>query len=186
MALMSDNHQEILSSTYSKKAVMKKILITVVLGFASATAQAECGDPAGPKVNWAGCFLKDQNLAGKDLSGANLNGAFLTGANLSGANLSGANLIEAHVNDANLNKANLTGANASEAWFTYSDLAGANLSNTNLTKTILNSANLQGANLGGANLTSTKLNNAVWTDGKVCAQGSNGQCHNVNQSSSWR
>jgi len=37
-------------------------------------------------------------------------------------------------------------------------------------------ANLQGANLTGVKLNGVKLGQAIWVDGRVCANGSVGEC----------
>ncbi len=60
-------------------------------------------------------------------------------------------------------------------------LAGADLRQANLTGVNFSGANLSYANLGGAELTGVllqgaRLDGTIWTDGKVCAQGSLGHC----------
>ena len=91
-------------------------LAAVVAAFlVPQAAQAACGDPPAPKVNWSGCDKRGANLLvtnlrGADLSGANLGGAILSRADLSGAILSDANLRAADLSGANLGGADLTGA----------------------------------------------------------------------------
>jgi uncharacterized protein YjbI with pentapeptide repeats len=76
---------------------------------------------------------------------------------LTGADLTGADLQIANLSGANLSGANLSGANLSNAW-----LVDSNLSKAKITKTIFDGATLDGA---------------VWTDGKLCADGSMGMCN---------
>ncbi len=56
------------------------------------------------------------------------------------------------------------------------DLSGANLQHANLKYANLMRANLLQASLKGADLTGVQLGHAVWTDGRVCAEGSVGVC----------
>jgi uncharacterized protein YjbI with pentapeptide repeats len=69
-----------------------------------------------------------------------------------GVDWSNCDKSDVYLNDVYLNDANLYGADLS-----YADLSGANL---------------EGANLYGA-----WLSGAVWTDGRVCAEGSLGACY---------
>jgi len=52
----------------------------------------------------------------------------------------------------------------------------ANLQKVNLLDADLSGANLRGANLSGAILIQAKFDNATWTDGRVCAKHSIGEC----------
>jgi len=74
-------------------------------------------------------------------------------------------------------RANLKGANLSSAVLTNADLSGANLINANLGNANLNGANLTRADLTGANLTGAELTGTVWTDGRICEEGSLGSCN---------
>ncbi|MBT6202958.1 MAG: pentapeptide repeat-containing protein [Rhodospirillaceae bacterium] len=55
--------------------------------------------------------------------------------------------------------------------YSFWDLTGANLSGASLT-----GADLTAATVSGANLTNVNLDVAIWTDGRVCAEGSIGGC----------
>ena len=101
------------------------------------------------------------------LSGADLTGTNLTGANLSGVRLVGAKLTNADLTNTNLSGADLDGAN----------LRNANLSRANLRGAILIESDLTGADLTGANLDGANLSGAIWTDTRVCAEGSIGECN---------
>ncbi|MCI1273815.1 MAG: pentapeptide repeat-containing protein [Clostridiaceae bacterium] len=100
--------------------------------------------------------IEGANLSGKDLSGANFTNTDLEGADLSGANLTGANFTHA-----DLEEVNLKGANLTNAIFYHADLE---------------EADMKGANITGANFKQAELEYAIWSDGRVCAEGSIGGC----------
>ncbi|ABQ25829.1 pentapeptide repeat protein [Geotalea uraniireducens Rf4] len=95
-----------------------------------------------------------RNFDGMNLSGVNLTGFDLTGASLRGANLTNSNLERANLQEANLERANLKSAN--------------------LYMSSLRLANINAANLDGAN-----LDRAIWTEGRICLEGSRGFCKDV-------
>lgn len=72
----------------------------------------------------------------------------------------------------NLSNANLEGINLQGAY-----LKGAKLQNTILRNAKLIDVYLYKADLTGADLTGADLSKAIWTDGRVCAFGSIGQCN---------
>jgi uncharacterized protein YjbI with pentapeptide repeats len=74
-------------------------------------------------------------------------------------------------------RANLKGANLSSAVLTNANLSGANLTNANLGNANLNGANLSKADLTGANLIGAEFTGTVWTDGRICEEGSLGSCN---------
>jgi len=135
-----------------------------------------------------GCDLRNTCLIGANLINARLDGAILAEAHLTWADLRGANLAEAYLintklGGAKLYRTNLSGANLSEARLDGADLREADLSDADLLRADLSEANLAGANLSGANLNDAKLSGAnlsgaTWPDGKVCAEGSIGECKN--------
>ncbi len=114
-----------------------------------------------PGVDWRDSSMAQMRLDGANLQGANLSGSILQLANLKGANLMLANLTGAHLHAVNLQDSNLTMANLSSANLLDADLSGANLLGANLQKAILIQA---------------KFGGATWPDGRVCAQGSVGEC----------
>ncbi len=129
-----------------------------------------------PGAQCTGAVRIGANLEGVDMSNASMTTMRLDRANLRRANLSGAILQLS-----NLKGADLTLANLERAHLHAVNLRGANLMLANLTKVSLLDADLRGANLTGANLTgailiAAKLGNAIWTDGRVCAKGSVGEC----------
>ena len=114
-----------------------------------------------PGADMHNSSMTTMRLDNANLERANLSNAILQLSNLKGANLMLANLQGAHMHGVNLEKANLM---------------MANLTKVNLMDANLSGANLRGANLSGAILLKTKLDNATWTDGRVCAVGSIGEC----------
>lgn len=113
--------------------------------------QPQCGKAAAPGIDWSGCDMQGKLLRGVDLSRAKLDYANFSRADLSGSRLEHVSLVGANLNAADLNNV---------------DLSNADLSNTDLTD-----ANLLSATLDGA-----VLSHAIWSDGRVCAEGSVGQC----------
>lgn len=117
-------------------------------------AGAQNGCRIGPEAKCAGA-----NLEGRDLRGVNLRRADLRGANLRGANLAGADLGNA-------------------------DFSGADMRFTNLGGAALFGTKMVGANLTGAGLrfqdlrSDTDVSRALMPDGKMCADGSLGDCRN--------
>ena len=133
--------------------------------------QADCHAAAGPGMNWSSCAKQAVELENQDLQGAVLRNSKLIAANFMGANLLQADLAYADLSSANLShavllKANLKGANLKSADLSYADLKDVDLTY----------ADLSNANLGGAELGSARLDNAIWLDGRICAEHSIGQC----------
>ncbi len=114
-----------------------------------------------PGVDMRDASMASMRLDKADLQGANLSGSILQLTSLEGANLMLANLERAHMHGTNLRNANLMMAN----------LTGVNLLDADLT-----GANLRGAKLEGVILLKARLDNATWTDGRICAVGSIGEC----------
>jgi len=125
-----------------------------------------CALPAAPQVNWSGCDKSGAWLRGADLKNADLRWAQLNSVQLGGSNLAYARLEGADLSYADLSRAQLFGANMNHADLGDADLSGADLSY----------ADLRGAKVAAATLTGARLDNAVWPDGRRCAQGSVGQC----------
>ncbi|MDH5472329.1 MAG: pentapeptide repeat-containing protein [Gammaproteobacteria bacterium] len=114
-----------------------------------------------PGVDMHDATMEAMRLDGANLQGANFQRSIMQLANLKGANLMMANLEGAHMHATNLQNANLMMANMQKVNLLDADLRGANL---------------RGANLTGAILIQAKFENATWTDGRVCAAGSVGEC----------
>ncbi len=128
---------------------------------ASLDQAVNCASPAGESVNWGGCDKR-----GAALAGALLRNARLERTRLEDAHLAGAIMEYASAKGANLRNADLHGAKLVAADLTGADLSGADLSG----------ANLRYAVLADALLVGTRLDHAVWSDGRTCAPGSVGAC----------
>jgi uncharacterized protein YjbI with pentapeptide repeats len=131
----------------------------------------ECAQQARPGVNWSNCSFDGRGFARADLTGARMTNMRLSRADFSGARLDGADLSYSEMAVARLRDASLNGAELTGASLRGADLAGADLSGANLSY-----VDLLGADLTGANLRAATLDNAIWTDGRICAPGSVGRC----------
>ncbi len=128
---------------------------------ASLNQEVDCAAAAGEGVNWSAC----------DKRGAALAGALLRNARLDRTRLEDARLAGAVMEYASAKRANLRNADLRGAKLTAADLSGADLSGADLA-----GANLRYAVLTGIVLAGTRLDNAVWSDGRTCAPGSIGGC----------
>ncbi|MCB1875439.1 MAG: pentapeptide repeat-containing protein [Chromatiales bacterium] len=134
-------------------------------------AERSCIAPPAPKVNWSTCNLAGLEAPDALLQGANLRSAKLIGAKLRGADLSGADLSYADLSGADLSYSDL-----SDADLTGAQLANVNLSYSSANAAVLDYADLRGANLNFVSFTATSMNRTIWTDGRICANGSRGAC----------
>lgn len=128
---------------------------------ASLNQAVNCAAVAGEGVNWSACDKRGVALAGAMLRNARLDKTRLEDARMAGAVLEYASAKRANLRNADLRGAKLTAADLSGADLSGADLAGANL---------------RYAVLDGAGLSGTRLDNAVWSDGRACAPGSVGGC----------
>ncbi|HQU15055.1 MAG: hypothetical protein B7Z66_05490 [Chromatiales bacterium 21-64-14] len=157
------------------------VLVVLALGVLSvlahryasrpAVSSPKCSAPPAPGVDWSYCSLEGLHLARVDLTRANLRSANLRGVDLAGANLFGTNLAYASLGTADLHNADL-----SYAQLLGAGLGGADLRDTDLSHANLGYADLRGARIQGAKLAGARLDQAIWTDGRVCADGSRGEC----------
>ncbi|WP_455199358.1 pentapeptide repeat-containing protein [Kaarinaea lacus] len=190
-----DSEQE--KGSYFLRGVMAMLLIAGIVGGAwyyqpwEMLDSADCKAPAQPWVDWSNCLkegvrlaatdlrgarMRNANLAGADLRGSQLGGADIAYTNLVGANLTGTEMSQAALVGANLRNADLSQAKLDKANLAYAVFQGANLTAADLTGADMSNADLKGAMITLAKLSETKLDNAIWTDGKVCAAGSIGEC----------
>ncbi|MCW9039791.1 MAG: pentapeptide repeat-containing protein [Rhodospirillales bacterium] len=116
------------------------------------------------------------NIPGVDMNHASMASMRLDGANMEGANLEGAILQLSNLKGVNLKNGNLERAHLHGVNFQGADLSSANLKHTNLLDADLRGANLKGASLDGAILIKANLSSAIWTDGRICAEESIGEC----------
>jgi len=135
-----------------------------------------CTTPAAADVNWNNCLKPKVNLQDKDLTNMQLRNSQLIGSNLMNVKLNGADLAYADLRFTNLsysqlNNTLLLGANLKQADLSYADLTNADLS----------FVDLRDANIGGSILNNTRFDNAIWTNGQLCAVNSVDQCIVVNE-----
>lgn len=128
--------------------------------------EAQCSwailiDVKAPGIDMHESSMASARLDRAELSRSNFSRSIFQLASLKEANLMLSNLEYAHMHGVNLQNANLMLAN----------LTGASLFDADLT-----GANLQGANLQGAILIKAKFDHATWVDGRICAEGSIGEC----------
>ena len=134
-------------------------------------ADPDCMAPAAPGVNWSYCRKSGLDLRGVDLSGSVLISTDFMAAHLSGARLTEAELDYADMRRADLSHTDLSRASLVGAILQETRLEGARLAGANLTY-----ADLRGSSMEGVDLQDVQLSRAMWTDGRVCADGSVGGC----------
>jgi hypothetical protein len=167
-----DLHPVLISGAAVIVLVTAGLLFTVLYdsGRASLTG-SQCGVQPRAYVNWAYCVKDKLSLRKADLRGAILRYVSMREADLSSAQLGSADMSYSRFSNANLSQADprsasMIGAALDNATLVRSDLAGADLSQ----------ADLSGADLRGSDLQGAKLDGAVWTNGRVCLDGSVGRC----------
>lgn len=175
--------------------IVSLILVFSILAFVfqpeTRFLQGNCDSPPAAGVNWSNCRMPGVSLVNEDLSAATLNSVEMTSANLgygrfmeadmsygnfSGSNMSHARLERAVLKGADLRGTRMVNANLSHANLQYAILRGADLSHATLEGANLGRADMRSADLTGTILTRALLDEAIWTDGTVCAAGSIGQC----------
>lgn len=156
------------------------LLIVLVIG--AGGAMAACTDAAADNVNWRRCYMDGRDLKGVSLGQAMLREATFQRSDLSDAKLSAADAYRAKFLSARMARVVMDSARLIEADLTRADLTAASLKdadlrNAKLVGAIMKGADLTGARLEGADLRNADLTGARWPDGKVCGDGSVGQCH---------
>jgi uncharacterized protein YjbI with pentapeptide repeats len=124
----------------------------------------------------AGADLSSANLAGANLTGAYLTGAGGNAARFTSANLSGVTALNMLLPGVVMTATNLTGADFSGSVMPGARMRAANLTNAIMADVDLSGADLSDASLSGTDFTGAILDGATWTDGRICAAGSVGQC----------
>ncbi len=146
--------------------------VTVWLGQRDKPIQAgigqaiSCATALSDGVNWTGCDKRAYAQPDAKAKNVHMDKVQLDDARLKGADLAYASLKNASLRNADLVNVNLTGADLSAA-----DLAGADLTGADLRYAVLTAANLTGTRIAAA-----KLDKATWNDGRICAEGSLGEC----------
>lgn len=134
-------------------------------------SSADCQAAAEPGINWENCVFNPMDLHAVDLSDSNLRNSVLRGSRLLNANLTRTDLMYA-----DLSRSDLSYAILNDAKFKGADLRQADLTNSDLKQADLSFADLRGAMVGSANLQGAILNQTIWTDGRICAPESIGDC----------
>lgn len=147
------------------------VLLALLRGSDPEGTPVRCDAPPAPAVNWSNCRLEQLEAPQADLSRAQVRNARLFAANLLGARLAEADFAYADLGHANLSYTDLRGSSLRGA-----NLQGADLAYADLRGSDLSFADLSGAQLGGAELAEVRLDHAIWTDRRVCAPGSRGDC----------
>ena len=172
---------------YQSKLRITLSVLLIPLCFKAATSFAWTNDVSTLKDINTVCKLEPEaqctsairiglNASGIDMHNSSMTTMRLDNANLEKANLSHSILQLTSFQGANLKLANLEGAHMHGVNLKEANLMMANLSKVNLMDADLSGAYLLGANLSGATLLKAKFDNATWTDGRVCAVGSIGEC----------
>lgn len=151
--------------------VMVVISLAVMFTPEDEIIEVNCNAPAATNVVWDNCRLSNLSLVGSELKGASIKNA-----DLSGGNFESARMMKVDFSFSNMNNANFQNANLNNAVLVGVDLQSANLYSVSLRESDLSYADLRGAQLKNADLTNAIFSKAIWTDGKICATGSVGQC----------
>ena len=152
------------------------VLVAFLAGYMLGDSETEVPGPdcaAAPAagINWDNCNLSGAQAAGADLANASIRNARLDGAQLAHARLTGARLDYSSLGISDLREADLR-----QAVLVGTVLRGADLRGAHLYKANLAYANLSGAQIEGADFRGALLDQAIWTDQRVCARGSVGRC----------
>lgn len=140
----------------------------------SAYVNTVCKLEPEAQCSWA--ILIDVDAPGVDMHESSLASARLDRSNFERANFSWSIFQLANLNETNLMLSNLEYAHLYGVNLRNSNLMFANLTGASLFDADLSDADLRGANLHRAILIKAKFDNAVWTDGRICAEGSIGEC----------
>ena len=143
----------------------------VYLGAPVTEPDPDCSAPPARGVNWRNCRLDGAVVETADLQGARLGNAQLRGARMPGTLFVEADLQYTDLSGSDLSHGEFVRARMKGAMLRNADLSYADLSHADL-----RFANLSDANLGGALLEGSRLDNAIWLDGKECGAGSVGEC----------
>jgi len=167
-----DLHPVLISGAAVIVLVTAGLLLTVLYDSGrAALSGSECSTRPHAEINWTYC-VKDK----LSLRRADLRGAILRYASMREADLSSAQLGNADLSYGKFSNANLSGASLRSASMSGTELDNANLVRSDLAGADLSQANLSGADLRGSDLQGAKLDGAVWTNGRICLDGSVGRC----------
>jgi uncharacterized protein YjbI with pentapeptide repeats len=138
--------------------------------------------------------FKDANLNFANLESAKLFQAVFDGADLTNANLNNVDCSLCSFKYANLSNVSFIGAKFPRVsvmenvniyrhevtyavqYFNSATLVNADFSNADLSGAVFNGANLRGAKFNSHIFNGANLSGATWIDGRICAEGSIGEC----------
>ncbi|MFV1982359.1 MAG: pentapeptide repeat-containing protein [Thiohalomonadales bacterium] len=132
---------------------------------------ANCSATPAPGVNWTHCQKVGLQLSNVDMSNSLISSASLTGANLLNVNFSNADFSYTELSISRLKNVDYSHAIMVGAILRNSDLINVNFSNSDLRY-----LNLTGSILKNTNFSEANLSNAIWIDGRKCANNSIGIC----------
>lgn len=138
------------------------------------TVNPNCRLEAEANCSWGD--LRGAKARDMDLQGSSYLSALLDDADFEGANLEQSQMQLTSMKRANLARTNLTRAHMHAIKAQGINLQGANLDNVNLTSAELEGANLKGASIKNVLWLNARLSGATWVDGRICAEGSRGEC----------
>lgn len=153
-------------------ALSVSLALALSLNHANDNVAPDCRALAARDINWDFCAKPRQQLGAKDLRGMSARNAQLSGTSLVNANLHRADFAYA-----DLSSADFTLADARQVRLVGASLRKAVLNHARLTGADLSFADLSGASLIGVEMSAARLGNAIWTDGRVCARDSIGECN---------
>ncbi|MBE0438516.1 MAG: pentapeptide repeat-containing protein [Gammaproteobacteria bacterium] len=153
------------------------IVLALIYPSQLPTPLPNCTTPAAPEVNWNNCLKPKIDLHNKNLTAMQLRNSQLIGSNLMNSKLNGADLAYADLRFTNLSYSQLQ-----NALLLGANLKQSDLSNADLTDADLSFADLRNANIGGSIFKNTRFDNAIWTNGQLCAINSIDHCIVVSES----
>lgn len=131
----------------------------------------KCSASPTQGVDWSHCDLAETRI-----NQANLTSSNLMGAHLHGANISNSSFMHGNLQYVDLGHAKVINVSFSEATLKGSNLRQSTLDGINFIGTDLSYADFRGAKLIDVNFSQARLDFAIWTDGRVCKEGSIDVC----------
>jgi hypothetical protein len=147
------------------------LMVSLQIGMPEQIDTPQCDQPPAPGINWRNCLLLGIDVGSASLAGANLNSTVLRQGRFSATNLSAADLSYADLRKADLRYADLT-----NGLLVGANLQGADLRDADLSASDLRFADFTGARMDGVLLSGAHLDDAIWRDGRRCAEASLGVC----------
>lgn len=131
----------------------------------------DCTAEPAPGINWNSCNKRSMSAENSNLDGLSAINVVMSGVKMSGSSFKNAQLRYALFEEADLSYSDFTGASLKGA-----NLHGADLTNVIFTGSDMRYADLSDTRLGGVQMINTRLDGAIWNNGKPCKPGSVGEC----------